>query len=49
MGYHWNVRNEMFHNNSHHFIINEKLDRVIEKLEFMHVDKKTKLDESKDL
>ena len=49
VGYHWNVRNEMFHNNSHHFIINEKLDRVIEKLEFMHVDKKTKLDESKDL
>ena len=45
VGYHWNVRNEMFHNNSHHFITNEKLDRVIEKLEFMHVNKKNNFNE----
>ncbi len=47
--YHWNVRNEMFHNNSHHFVIDKKLDLIIEKLESMYIRKKNNVDESKDL
>ena len=47
--YHWNVRNEMFHNNSHHFVIDKKLDFIIEKLESMYINKKNNDDESKDL